>query len=87
MFEISMGTGSIAIGLASVIIGTSLFASVTRMKATTAVIIGSVLYKACTGMAMRYFQPMDMKLITAVLFFLVLLLSREKKKRKVNGHA
>ena len=87
VFEISMGTGSIAIGLASVIIGTSLFASVTRMKATTAVIIGSVLYKACTGMAMRYFQPMDMKLITAVLFFLVLLLSREKKKRKVNGHA
>ena len=87
VFEISMGTGSIAIGLASVIIGTTLFASFTRVKPTTAVIIGSILYKACTGMAMRYFQPMDMKLITAVMFLLVLLLSRDRKKRRVNGNA
>lgn len=68
VFEISMGTGSIVIGLASVIIGTSIFKNFTLMKATTAVIIGSILYKACVAVAIRNFEPQDMKLITAVLF-------------------
>ena len=49
VFEISSGTGAIVIGLASVIIGTSLFRSFTFMKATTAVLIGSVIYKACVA--------------------------------------
>lgn len=86
VFEISMGTGAIVIGLASVIIGTGFFRSLSFMKATTAVIIGSVFYKACTAVAMRNFQPMDMKLVTAVLFLIVLLISMERKK-KVKNHA
>lgn len=86
VFEISMGTGAIVIGLASVIIGTSLFKNLSFMKATTAVIIGSVFYKACTAVAMRNFEPQDMKLITAVLFLIVLLISMERKK-KVKTHA
>lgn len=86
VFEISMGTGSIAIGLASVIIGTSLFKNLVHMKTTTAVIIGSIIYKGCTAVAMRNFEPQDMKLITAVLFLVVLLISRDRKK-KVKTHA
>ena len=81
VFEISMGTGAVVIGLASVIIGTSLFRNMTFMKVTTAVVIGSVLYKACTAAAMRNFEPQDMKLITAVLFLIVLLISMERKKK------
>ena len=81
VFEISMGTGAVVIGLASVIIGTSLFRNLTFMKATTAVVIGSILYKACTAIAMRNFEPQDMKLITAVLFLIVLLISMERKKK------
>ena len=81
VFEISMGTGAVVIGLASVIIGTSLFRSLTFMKATTSVVMGSVLYKACTAVAMRNFEPQDMKLITAVLFLIVLLISMERKKK------
>ena len=81
VFEISVGTGAVVIGLASVIIGTSLFRNMTFMKATTAVVIGSVLYKACTAAAMRNFEPQDMKLITAVLFLIVLLISMERKKK------
>ena len=69
------------IGLASVIIGTSLFRNMTFMKATTAVVIGSVLYKACTAVAMRNFEPQDMKLITAALFLIVLLISMERRKK------
>ncbi len=87
VFEISMGTGSIVIGLASVIIGTSIFKNFTLMKATTAVIIGSILYKACVAIAIRNFEPQDMKLITAVLFLVVLILSMDRKKKKVKNNA
>ena len=81
VFEISMGTGAVVIGLASVIIGTSLFSGFTFIKATFAVILGSVLYKACTAVAMRSFEPQDMKFITAALFLIVLLISMERKKK------
>lgn len=87
VFEISMGTGAIVIGLASVIIGTSIFKNLTLMKATTAVIIGSVLYKACVAVAIRNFEPQDMKLITAALFLVVLIISMDRKKKKVKNNA
>ncbi|HBA64373.1 MAG TPA: ABC transporter permease [Lachnospiraceae bacterium] len=81
VFEISMGTGAMVIGLASVIIGTSMFRNLCFMKTTTAVIIGSILYKACVAIAIRNFEPQDMKLITAVLFLIVLVISMERKKK------
>lgn len=86
VFDISMGTGALVIGLASVIIGTSLFKNPTVMKATTAVLLGSVIYKACVAVALRNFEPQAMKLITAVLFLVILVVSMERKK-KVNRHA
>ncbi len=81
VFEISMGTGAIVIGLASVIIGTSIFKNITVLKATSAVLIGSIIYKACVAIALRSFKPQDMKLITAVLFLIILVLSMERKRR------
>ena len=86
VFEISMGTGAIVIGLASVIIGTSIFKKVTFLKATTAVLAGYVIYKACVAVALKNFEPQAMKLITAVLFLIILIISMERKK-KVNKNA
>lgn len=86
VFEISMGTGAIVIGLANVIIGTSIFRKVTFLKTTTAVLIGSIVYKACVAAALRNFEPQAMKLITAVLFLVILIISMERKK-KVKGNA
>ena len=86
VFEISMGTGAIVIGLASVIIGTSLFKKLTTFKATTAVLIGSVIYKACVAVALKNFEPQAMKLITAVLFLVILVISMDRKA-KVNKNA
>lgn len=86
VFEISMGTGAIVIGLASVIIGTSLFKKLTAFKATTAVLIGSVIYKACVAVALKNFEPQAMKLITAVLFLVILVISMDRKA-KVNKNA
>ena len=81
VFEISSGTGAIVIGLASVIIGTSLFKNLSFMKATTMVLIGSILYKACVAAALKFFEPQDMKLITAVLFLLILVIGSERKRK------
>lgn len=86
-FEISMGTGAIVIGLASVIIGTNVFRNFTFMRATTAVIVGSVLYKACVALALSLgLSPQDMKLVTALLFLLILALG-EIRRKKVKAHA
>ena len=50
-FEVSTGTGTMVIGLASVIIGTKLLKRFRSVKATTAVIFGSIVYKACVSLA------------------------------------
>ncbi len=86
VFEISMGTGAMVIGLASVIIGTSIFKKITIVKTTTAVIIGSIIYKACVAVALRNFDPQAMKLVTAVLFLAILVIS-QGRKAKVKGNA
>ena len=80
-FDISMGTGTIVIGLASVIIGTNVFKG-NLIKATTAVVIGSVIYKACVAIAIEVGLPAtDLKLITAVLFLIILIISMDRKKK------
>lgn len=86
-FEISSGTGTMVIGLASVIIGTKLLKRFSAVKATTAVIIGSIVYKACVSVAIALgMEASDLKLITSVLFLLILVLSNNKGK-KVKAHA
>lgn len=81
-FEVTMGTGTIVIGLASVIIGISLFKGLTFVKATTAVIIGSIAYKACVATAIALGMPsIDMKLVTALLFLVILILSMERNRK------
>ena len=88
-FEISMGTGAIVIGLASVIIGTNLFKNLSFLRATSAVVIGSILYKACVAIALSSGllpKPQDMKFVTAVLFLLILALG-EVRRKKVKAHA
>lgn len=82
-FEISTGTGSIVIGLASVIIGTKLFKRASFLKTTTAVIIGSILYKACiaAAMAIGIFKTSYMKFVTAALFLIILVISNQSKRK------
>lgn len=82
-FEISIGTGAVVIGLASVIIGTSLFKKMTFLRVTASVLIGSILYKACVALAMYAgISASAIKLITAVLFLVILVISMDRKKVK-----
>lgn len=86
-FDVSFGTGMVVIGLASVIIGINVFQSFSVVKASTAVIIGSILYKACVALAITAgLGANDLKLITAILFLIILIVTQEKK-RKVKNNA
>ncbi|MBP3926902.1 MAG: ABC transporter permease [Clostridium sp.] len=81
-FEISIGTGTMVMGLASVIIGTKVFARFGKIKATTAVILGTIVYKACVSAAMAMgLKTLYLKLITAIFFLVVLVLSENRKKK------
>ena len=80
-FEVSTGTGTMVIGLASVIIGTKLLKRFRSVKATTAVIFGSIVYKACVSLAIALgMAASDLKLITAVLFLIILVASNRKER-------
>ena len=80
-FSATMGTGQMVFGLATVIIGTTLFRKLDFVKGTTAVVIGSILYKACIQRAIVAGLPANLlKLVTAVLFLIILVLGGMKGK-------
>lgn len=81
-FEVTMGIGTIMMGLAAVIIGMNLFKG-KFLKGTTTAIIGSIIYKACIAGAIAIgIETTDMKLITALLFLLVLAIQTKEKTKK-----
>lgn len=85
-FSSTMGTGQVVFGLATVIIGTTLFKKLDFVKGTTAVITGSILYKACIQIAILAGLPANLlKLITAVLFLLILVLGNLKKGARIHA--
>lgn len=82
-FDISMGTGTLVLAVASVIVGTQLLRGLRFLKATTAVVLGSILYKACVALALSLgLSPFDLKLVTAVLLLIVIVAGGHRKKGK-----
>ncbi|AUI66080.1 MULTISPECIES: ABC transporter permease [Glaesserella] len=89
-FDISIGVGTIVIGLAAVIIGEAIFSAKRIIWLTFAVIIGSILYRFFIAIALNNetlngigFGPQDLNLITALLVVAVLALPKFKHKLKV----
>lgn len=79
-FSSTMGTGQVVFGLATVIIGTTLFKKFGFVKGTTAVMVGSILYKACIQIAISLGLPANLlKFITAVLFLGILVIGKYQK--------
>ena len=85
--DISIGVGTIVIGLAAVIIGEALFSANRIIWLTTAVLIGSVLYRGFIALALNNealnsigFGPQDLNLITALLVVFVLVLPKLKQR-------
>lgn len=79
-FSATMGTGQMVFGLATVIIGTTIFKKEGFVKGTTAVVVGSVIYKVCIQIAISLGLPANLlKLVTAVLFLVILVVGNRQK--------
>ena len=86
-FDISMGTGTLVLAVASVIVGTQLVRGFRFLGATTAVVLGSILYKGCVALALSMgLSPFDLKLVTAVLL-LIIIVAGSQNRKKVKRHA
>ena len=78
--DISMGVGTIVIGLAAVIVGESLLPSRKLYLATIAVILGAIVYRFFIALALNSdfigLQAQDLNLVTAVLVTVALVVPR-----------
>lgn len=90
--DISIGVGTIVIGLAAVIIGEAIFSAKRIVWLTSAVIIGSILYRGFIALALNNetlngigFGPQDLNLITALLVVFVLVLPKLKQRFQARG--
>lgn len=80
--DVYMGVGMIVIGLASVIIGEAIFGTRSVFFATMAAALGSVVYRIIVDLALRvrWLDASDMKLITAVIVIIALILPATQKQ-------
>lgn len=81
-----MGIGMVVLGLASVIIGLSLFRRVKFMKGTTMVILGSLVYKAAYQIVLSLGIPTDFNnLMKALIFLVALVLGGSEIKKLITS--
>jgi len=87
--DISMGIGMIVIGLASVIIGEAIFGARTVFFATLAAVLGSIVYRIVVAIALQveWLKASDLKLITAVIVIIALVLPSMRRKLKQRASA
>lgn len=94
--DVGMGTGTVVMGLAAVIVGSSLFERFTFIKATTLSIFGAIIYKGAIAIVLKYgaiigLTANDLKLMTAIIVVVALCsnngIFKLKKKKLVEGGA
>ncbi len=88
--DINMGVGTIVIGLAAIMIGEVVFSKKSYMHRLTGVVIGSILYRIVIAFVLRIslnsnfiikITADDMKLITAILVTVAMILPRMQKNK------
>ena len=91
--DISIGVGTIVIGLAAVIIGETIIPSKKMLWITLSAIVGAILYKFFIQIALSNdtlraigFGPQDVNLVTALLVVIALILPKIKSKILSNRH-
>ncbi|NMF04820.1 ABC transporter permease [Clostridium beijerinckii] len=88
--DVGMGTGTVVMGLAAVIIGTSLFERLSFIKVTTLSILGAIIYKAAIAIVLKLgLNANDLKLMTAIIVVIALCSNsgafKFKKRKSVIG--
>lgn len=82
-FDISLGTGMVVLGLSSVILGTTLFGKL-KIKQTTMVILGSIVYRLIIAIALELnMNPQHLNLATVIIFVVAIVLNRSKVAKKI----
>ncbi|UIZ92850.1 ABC transporter permease [Corynebacterium sp. CNCTC7651] len=75
--DISMGIGLIVVGLASVIVGQAIIGQRKLLQGILAVVVGAIVYRLIIFFALQLgLNPNDMKLVSAVLVVIALLLPK-----------
>lgn len=92
--DVGMGTGTVVMGLAAVIVGSSLFEKISFIKATTLSIFGAIIYKFAIAVVLKYgsiigLTANDLKLMTAIIVVVALCsnngIFKFKKKKTTEG--
>lgn len=84
--DVGMGIGTIIAGLASVIVGETIFGCSSIARAIVAAVLGSIVYRLAIALALGLevggftFNPSDLNLITAVLVITALIAPNIKKR-------
>ncbi len=84
--DVGMGIGTIVAGLASVIIGETVFGSSSIARAFVAALLGSILYRLAIALALGLeiggftFNPSDLNLVTAILVISALIAPNLKNR-------
>lgn len=80
--DVGMGTGTIVIGLASVIIGEVIFGRTNILRSLIAVVLGSILYRIIIAYILdkNLMLPTDLKLLSSILLAVCLTLPIVKEK-------
>ncbi len=87
--DVTMGIGTILIGLAAVVVGESIISPKSMLLAVNGCVIGSVFYRLAVALALEAgtfgLQPSDLNLITAAIVALALILPtwRAKKRARI----
>ena len=88
-YDNNSGSGKVVLALASVIIGMAVFSNIRRLKGSTAVIFGAIIYSLC----LNYLVLVDkegiyLKLLNAVMFALILIFNEKLSgiRKKITRH-
>jgi putative ABC transport system permease protein len=86
--EVSMGVGTIVAGLASIVVGETLFGGRRIVGRIISVVLGSIVYRLAIAMAlaMKIFRPSDLNLITASIVVASLCLPMFKSYLRNRGY-
>lgn len=76
--DVGMGTGTVVMGLAAVIMGEAVFGKINLIKATMAVMLGSIVYRAAVAGSLELgLAPTDLKLVTSIIVIAALSLNNK----------
>ncbi|MBW4828189.1 MAG: ABC transporter permease [Clostridiaceae bacterium] len=76
--DINMGTGTVVMGLASIVLAYSIFRNIHFLNASVLCIIGTFLYRTSIALSLKLgFNPSDLKLISAIIVVIALTFGNE----------